>query len=231
MYMPFLWWLYDGKGQHFSVCPNKTLISLWSSVSFVCIPSDSETDVAIHLPVCGETVPRDDRTGGEGVQRPPQHLLLQQGRHGRQSEPPLSGPACFWDWSRVVSAVTTQTTGSRCCWDSWQGCVWELERKRTCTSLVTCACFINSFHMEVRRGVDLVLNHVGVWEGWRCWCSVDELEWCSGHNGSLCCGLAPEGQRGQGLFRKCGSATDHHGSTDQVSPPEPCLNHYVVVVD
>lgn len=48
--------------------------------------SDGETDVALHLPVCGETVPRDNRASSEGVQRPPQHLLLQQDRHRRQSE-------------------------------------------------------------------------------------------------------------------------------------------------
>ena len=62
-----------------------TMICSVSSDVF-CIPSDSETDVALHLPFCGESAPRDDRAGGEGVQLPPQHLLLQPDRHWRQSE-------------------------------------------------------------------------------------------------------------------------------------------------
>lgn len=33
----------------------------------------------------------------------------------------------------------------------------------------------------------------------------------------LCCGVAPEGQRGQGLHRERGQETDHHGSAHQVS--------------
>lgn len=49
-------------------------------------PSDGQTDVALHLSVRGEAPPRDDRAGREGVRPPPQHLLLQQDRHGRQSE-------------------------------------------------------------------------------------------------------------------------------------------------
>lgn len=45
------------------------------------------------------------------------------------------------------------------------------------------------------------------------------MDW-SCHNVSLCCGIASEGQRGQGLHRKCGQATDHHGPTDQVNLPD-----------
>lgn len=33
----------------------------------------------------------------------------------------------------------------------------------------------------------------------------------------LCCGVAPEGQRGQGLHGERGQETDHHGSAHQVS--------------
>lgn len=97
-----------------SVCAIETLNG---QRSLPISPSDSEADVALHLPVCGEAVPRDHRASGEGVQLPPQHLLLQQDRHRRQSEPRSV-------WSCVVSAVTKQATGSRCCRDSW----WERER-------------------------------------------------------------------------------------------------------
>lgn len=33
----------------------------------------------------------------------------------------------------------------------------------------------------------------------------------------LCCGVAPEGQRGQGLHGERGQETDRHGSAHQVS--------------
>lgn len=59
----------------------------------------------------------------------------------------------------------------------------------------------------------------GFGEGWRCRCCADGLEWCSSYNAFLCCGAAPEGQRGQGLYRKCGQETDHHGPADKVSLP------------
>ena len=57
----------------------------------------------------------------------------------------------------------------------------------------------------------------GFGEGRRCRCCVDGLEWRSSYNVFLCCGAAPEGQRGQGLHRKCGQETDHHGPPDNVS--------------
>ena len=55
-----------------------------------CFPSvtcsDSETDVALHLPVCGEAVQGHHRAGSEGSQWPPGLILLQQDRHGQQGE-------------------------------------------------------------------------------------------------------------------------------------------------
>lgn len=45
-------------------------------------PSDSETDVAFYLSVCGQAVQTDDRAGGERRQPSPQLLLLHQDRHG-----------------------------------------------------------------------------------------------------------------------------------------------------
>lgn len=47
-----------------------------------CPPPDGETDVAFYLSVCGQTVQRDDRAGGERRQPSPQLLLLHQDRHG-----------------------------------------------------------------------------------------------------------------------------------------------------
>jgi len=58
---------------------------------------------------------------------------------------------------------------------------------------------INSFHVRVEcvcvcvwgGGVDLVPTTCGLWEMWRCWFSVDGLEGCRGHNGSLCLAVKP----------------------------------------
>lgn len=75
--------------------------------------------MALHLPVCGKTVPRRDRAGGEGVQRPPQHLLLHQVRHGRQSE---------------HLDVIKQAASSRCRGSADEGAPW-LEHERACMSL------------------------------------------------------------------------------------------------
>ena len=83
-------------------------------------PSDGEADVALHLPVCGETVPRDHRASGEGVQLPPQHLLLQQDRHRRQSEPPLGLIMCCFGsdktgyWQQVLSGQLVRTRTYTC---------------------------------------------------------------------------------------------------------------------
>lgn len=73
--------------------------------------------------------------------------------------------------------------------------VWEHEREHTCTSLtyVLVSKIVSMWGQERGRPC---AKHVGVWDGCnKCWCCADGL---------LCCGVAPEGQRGQGLYRKCG---------------------------
>lgn len=62
-----------------------------------------------------------------------------------------------------------------------------------------CACCVNSFHAGPREGSTSCLPCGGLGSV-ECLC-------CSGAAAimfPLCCVVAPEGQRGQGLYRKCG---------------------------
>lgn len=83
---------------------------------------------------------------------------------------------------------------------------------------------VNSFHVGVRQiergqpgGADLSLSAGRAWDGWVL-TGRDDPCVC------LCCGVASEGQRGQGVHGKRGQETDRYGSTYQVSPISICFS-------